>query len=106
MPAIDLEVIVHQLNVDLKHRPIKQKKRSFASERPKAIREEVEKLLKVGLVWEVYFPEWLANVVLIKKAANGKWRACIDYTDVNRACPKNNYPLPRIDQLMDATLGY
>ena len=51
------------------------------------------------------YPEWLANIVLVKKA-NGKWRLCIDFTDVNRACPKDSFPLPRIDLIVDATAGH
>lgn len=69
------------------------------------IEEEVKKLLDAGFIEEVQFPEWLANVVVVKKA-NGKWRMCVDYTDLNKACPKDHYPLPNIDQLIDATAGY
>ena len=53
----------------------------------------------------MYYPEWLANVVLVKKA-NGKWRMCVDFTDLNKACPKDSFPLPRIDQLVDSTVGH
>ena len=53
----------------------------------------------------MYYPEWLANVVLVKKA-NGKWRMCVDFTDLNKACPKDSFPLPRIDQLVDFTAGH
>ena len=69
------------------------------------INEEVDKLLQTKAIREVEYPEWLANVVLVKKA-NGKWRLCIDFTDVNRACPKNSFPLPRIDLIVDATAGH
>ena len=58
-----------------------------------------------GFIREVYYPEWLANVVLVKKA-NGKWRMCVDFTDLNKACPKDSFPLPRIDQLVDSTAGH
>ena len=54
-----------------------------------------------GFIWEVYYPEWLANVVLVKKA-NGKLRMCVDFTDLNKVCPKDSFPLPRIDQLVDS----
>ena len=60
--------------------------------------------MTAGFIREVYYPEWLANVVLVKKA-NGKWRMCVDFTDLNKACPKDNFPLPRIDQLVDSTAG-
>ena len=54
---------------------------------------------------EDYYPDWLINVVLVKKV-NGKWRMCVHFTDLNKACPKNSFPLPRIDQLADSTVGH
>lgn len=105
MPGIDPSVIVHKLNVDPNYRPVKQRRRAFAAERNKAVVEEVEKLLKAGFIREVDYPEWLANVVLVKKS-NGKWRMCVDFTDLNKACPKDSFPLPRIDLLVDSTAGH
>ena len=63
--------------------------------------DEVNKLLATNFIKEVYYLEWLANVVMVKKA-NGKWRKCVDFMDLNNACLKDNFPLPRIDQLMDS----
>ena len=105
MGGIDPTVITHRLNTSPSFKPVKQKRRSFAPERQKAINEEVGKLLQVGEIREVEYPEWLANVVLVKKA-NGKWRLCIDFTDINKACPKDSFPLPRIDVIVDATTGH
>ena len=68
----------------------------FAPERDNAIKEEVQKLTTADFIWEVYYPDWLANVVMVKKA-NGKWRMCVDFTDLNKAYPKDSYQLPRID---------
>jgi hypothetical protein len=65
----------------------------------------VEKLLKAGFIREVDYPEWLANVVLVKKS-NGKWRMCVDFTDLNKACPNDSFPLPQIDLLVDSTAGH
>ena len=65
------------------------------------IAKETRKLLEAGFIREVSHPEWLANVVLVKKA-NGKYRMCVDYTDLNKACPKDSYPLPIIDRLVDS----
>ena len=48
----------------------------------------------------MYYPDWLANIVMVKKA-NRRWRMCVDFTDLNKACPKDNYPLPWIDVLVD-----
>jgi len=98
-------VIVHKLDVDPSHRPVKQRRRTFAAKRNQAIAEEVERLLKAGFIWEVDYPEWLANVVLVKKS-NGKWRMCVDITDLNKACPKDSFPLPRIDLLVDSMSGH
>ena len=105
MGGIDTAVMTHKLNISPSFKPVKQKKRSFAPERQKAINEEVNKLFQAKAIREVEYPDWLANVVLIKKA-NGKWRLCIDFTDVNTACPKDNFPLPRIDLIVDATAGH
>ena len=105
MGGIVPSVITHRLNVSPSFKPIKQKRRSFAPERQKAINEEVSKLLQEGAIREVEYPEWLANVVLVKKA-NGKWRLCIDFIDINKACPKDSFPLPRIDLIVDATVGH
>ena len=91
--------------MDLERKPVQQKRRAFAPERDQAIAEEVTKLLTAGFIHEVYYPDWLANVVLVKKA-NGKWRMCVDFTDLNKACSKDSFPLPRIDQLVDSTAGH
>ena len=77
----------------------------FAQKRDKAIVEEVRKLLEVGFIREVYYPDWLANVVMDKKA-NRKLRMCVDFTDLSRACPKDSSPLPRIDTLVDSTVRH
>ena len=103
--GIDPTVITHRLNVSLSFKPVKQKRRSFALDRQKAINEEVGKLLQAGAIREVEYPECLANVVHVKKA-NSKWRLCIDFTDINRACPKDSFPLPRIDLIVDATVSH
>ena len=93
MLGIDPSVIVHKLNVLPSFPPIRQKKRVFAQERDKAIAKEVRKLQEVKFIQEVYYPDWLANVVMVKKA-NGKWRMCMDFTNLNKAYPKDSYPLP------------
>ena len=67
--------------------------------------DEVNKLLVADFIHEVYYPDWLANVVLVKKV-NGKWRMCVDFTDLNKTCPKDSFPLPKIDSLMDSTAGH
>jgi hypothetical protein len=105
MPGIDPSIISHKLNVNPCLRPIKQKRIIFAPERNNAIIEEVDKLLTANFIREVFYPDWLANVVMVKKA-NGKWRMCVDFTDLNKAYPKDSFPLLRIDQLVDSTTGH
>uniref|UniRef100_A0A2N9EKX3 Uncharacterized protein n=1 Tax=Fagus sylvatica TaxID=28930 RepID=A0A2N9EKX3_FAGSY len=105
MPGIDPSIISHKLNVDPSLRPVKQKRRVFAPERNNAIMEEVDKLLAANFIREVFYPDWLANVVMVKKNT-GKWRMCVDFTDLNKACPKDRFPLPRIDQLVDSTVAH
>ena len=105
MGGIDPIIITHKLSVSQSFKPVMQKRRSFAPERQKTINEEVGKLLQAGAIREVKYPEWLADVVLIKKE-NDKWRLCIDFTNVNRACPKDSFPLPRIDLIVDATADH
>ncbi|MBJ2390668.1 RNA-directed DNA polymerase, partial [Salmonella enterica subsp. enterica serovar Corvallis] len=73
-------------------------------DRKEAIQSEIDKLLQAGFIREVDHPQWLANPVMVRKN-NGKWRMCIDFTDLNKACPKDDFPLPRIDQLVDSTSG-
>ena len=105
MTSIDSNIIVHKLQVDPDYPPVRQKRRKFAPDRNKVINEEIQKLIDVGSVREVDYPDWLANVVVVKKK-NGKWRVCIDFTDLNKACPKDSFPLPHIDMMVDATAGH
>ncbi|XP_058189286.1 uncharacterized protein LOC131306874 [Rhododendron vialii] len=97
--------ISHKLNVDPTVRPVKQKKRAIAPERNEAAAKEVDKLIQAESIREVLYPDWLANVVMVKNA-NGKWRMCVDFTDLNKACPKDSFPLPKIDSLADSTAGH
>ena len=105
MPGISPKVIQHKLNVNPERKPVQQRRRVFALERDQTVTELVTKLLTIGFIWEVYYLDWLANVILVKKA-NGKWRMCVDFTDLNKACPKGSFPLPMIDQLVDSTAGH
>ena len=103
--GIDPSVITHRLNVYPSYKPVRQKKRVFTPEQDNTIKEEVQKLTTTEFIWEVYYSDWLANVVMVKKA-NGKWRMCADFTDLNKTYPKDSYPLPGIDQLVDSTVGH
>ncbi|CAN1139542.1 Transposon Ty3-I Gag-Pol polyprotein, partial [Linum perenne] len=102
MPGIAPDIIKHSLAIEPGSRPVQQKRWNICRERQQAVANEVEKLLKAGFIKEVQYPEWLANVVLVKKSS-GAWRMCVDFTNLNDACPKDPYPLPNIEQLVDAT---
>ena len=70
-----------------------------------AVKDEVMKFKQAGAMKEVFYAKWLANTVVVKKKS-GKWRVCVNFTDLNKACPKDHFPMPRIDQLVDATIGH
>jgi hypothetical protein len=102
MRGIPREVTEHSLWINPGSKPIKHRLHHFDEEKQRAIREEISKLLTVGFVKEIHHSEWLANSVLVQKKS-GKWRMCVDYTGFNKACPKDLFPLPRIDQVVDST---
>ena len=104
-PRIDPDFICHHLNVNPSVTPKKQSPRHPSREHAEAIREEMTKLKRACAIKEVFYPEWLANTVVVKKKS-GKWRVCVDFTDLNKACPKDPFPMHRIDQLVDATAGH
>ena len=103
--GIDLAFICHHLNVNSAITPKKQPPRCLSKKHAETIRDEVAKLKRAGAIKEVFYPEWLANTVVVKKKS-GKWRVCVDFTDLNKACPKDPLPMPRIDQLVDVTAGH
>ncbi|VFQ81448.1 unnamed protein product [Cuscuta campestris] len=103
MPGIDCSIICHRLAVRDGSRPVRQKKRYLASDRRDFVKKEVKDLFSVGHIREVKYPDWLANVVLAPKGDT--WRMCVDYTDLNKACPMGSYPLPGPDQMVDETAG-
>uniref|UniRef100_A0A2N9H088 Uncharacterized protein n=1 Tax=Fagus sylvatica TaxID=28930 RepID=A0A2N9H088_FAGSY len=104
-PGVDPAFACHSLNVDPLIRPVVQKGRRISPLHQEAVCEEVNRLIEAEAIREILYPTWLSNTVVVKKK-NGKWRVCIDFTDLNRACPKDPFPLPKIDQLVDATSGH
>jgi hypothetical protein len=104
MFGVRRHLIEHSLNVLKTARPIKQKLRWFARDKKKAIRAEVIRLLAARFIKEVYHPNWLANLVLVRKK-NNEWRICVDYTDLNKHCPKDPFGLSHIDEIVDSTAG-
>ena len=104
MPGVPRELADHHLNTDPKMKLFKQFLRRFNDKRREAMGEEIAQLLAAGFIIEVFHPEWLANLVMVLKK-NGTWRMCVDYTDLNKECPKDPCALPRIDQIIDSTIG-
>jgi hypothetical protein len=105
MPGIDPSVACHQLTVDPRVSVVAQRRRKQSPEKSEAAEKAVKNLLEAKFISDAKYTTWLSNVVLVKKF-NGKWRMCVDYTDLNRACPKGAYPLPNIDKLGDNSSGY
>ena len=105
MPGVPTELIEHALKVDPKATPKKQRLQRFSPDKREAIKKELAKLLAAGFIKEVYHPDWLANPVLVQKTNNNEWRMCVNYTDLNKHCPKDPFGLPRIEQVIDSTVG-
>ena len=102
MPGVPRGLVEHRLQVDSKAKPVKEHLRRSAVQKKKAIAEEVTRLLAAEFIREIYHSEWLANVVMVSKK-DKSLRMCINYKHINRACLKDHFPLPRIDQIVDST---
>ena len=101
MLGIPREVAEHALKIRLGSKPVKQRLCCFDEEKHRAIGEEIAKQSATRFIREVHHLEWLANPVLVRMKS-GKWRMCVDYMGLNKACPKDPFPLPRIDQIVDS----
>ena len=99
------ELAEHSLNIDPKCKPVKQPLRRFGDEKRHAIGKEIARLLKAEFIREVLHTRWVANPVLVPKKETNELRMCVDYTGLNKACPKDPFALPRIDQVIDSTAG-
>ncbi|GKV49781.1 hypothetical protein SLEP1_g56513 [Rubroshorea leprosula] len=105
MPGLDPKVAVHRLAVKHGVRPVKQSQRRFRPDLIPQIEAEVDKLIEAGFIREVHYPSWIANIVPVRKK-NGQLRVCVDFRDLNQACPKDDFPLPIIELMVDATMGH
>jgi hypothetical protein len=99
--GVSRSIIEHSLGIDPSVRPKKQRLHKMSDEKTEATKAEVHCLLKANFIESVAYPTWLAIVVMVQKKS-GKWRMCIDFTSLNKACPKDNFPLPRIDKIVDS----
>ena len=104
MLGILREVTEHSLNIRPGSKPVKQRLCRFDEGKRRAIGEEITKLLAARFIKEVYHNKWLANPVLVQKKS-GKWRICVNYMGLNKACPNDPFPLPHIDQVVDSPSG-
>ena len=102
MPGVPTDFDEHKLLLQPEVKPVRKTLRRLSEEKRRVVGEEVARLLAAGFIMEVFFPEWLANPVLVLKK-NKQWCMCIDYTSLNKACPKDPFALPRIDQVIDST---
>jgi len=105
MPGLDSSLVEHRLTLKDGASPVKQKLRRFHPQMALKMKEEVDKLNKAKFIRVVLYPQWVANIVPVMKK-DGKVRICIDFRDLNWACPKDDFPLPHIDVLIDNTAGY
>ena len=105
MPGLDPTIVQHHLNILPHVRLVKQKLRRLHPRWSLQVKEEIQKQLRVGFLSVVEYPEWLANVVPVPKK-DGKVRVCVDFRDLNKAIPKDDFPLPHIDMLVDSTAGH
>jgi hypothetical protein len=95
---VDRSIIENALNVDPSIKTRKQKLCKMSNNKAEGAKAKVKRLLSARVIREVVYPEWLANIVMVEKS-NSKWRMCIDFTDINKACQKDEFPLPRIDSI-------
>jgi hypothetical protein len=98
--GVSRDIIKHRLQVSPNARPKKQKLHKMVEEKVEAAKAEVQRLLDACFIREVTYPERLANVIMVKEK-NGKWQVCTDFTDLNKCCLKDDFPLTRIDQIID-----
>src|SRR3954466_985456 len=105
MKGVPRELAEHSLNIDPKCKLVKQPLRCFGDEKRRAIGKEIARLLKASFIREVLDTQWVANPVLVPKKGTKELRMSIDYTVLNKVCPKDLFASPRIDQVIDSTAG-
>jgi len=105
MSGLDPKVAVHRLSLRRGVPPKKQPRQRFRSELVPEIEKEVNKLMEVGFIREVKYPTWIANVIPVRKK-NGQLRTCVDFRNLNNACPKDDHSLPITELMIDSTMGH
>jgi hypothetical protein len=102
--GVSRDIIEHRLHVSPTARTKKQKLHKMSEENVEATKDEVQRLLDAGFIRDVVYPQWLANVTMVRKK-KGKWWMCTYFTDRNNCCPKDEFPLVRIDKILDSAMG-
>ena len=105
MPGLDPNLVAHALNVEPEAKPVVQPMRTFHLDVEAQIIQEIQKLLTAGFIKPIMHPRWLSNIVPVKKK-NGQIRCCVDFRNLNKACPKDEFPLPNMDMLIDSVAGH
>ena len=105
MPSLDPNLVAHALNVEPGAKPVAQPIWTFHPDVEAQIIQEIQKLLTVGFIKPIMHPKWLLNIIPVKKK-NGQIRCCVDFRNLNKACPKDEFPLPNMDMLIDSAAGH
>jgi hypothetical protein len=105
MPGVPRKLAEHRIDLNEGSKPVKQRLHHFSPNKKAAIKKEIMKLLVARFIREILHPDWLANPMLVQKKDSNKWHMCVNYTDLNRHCPKDPFGLPCIDQIIDSTTG-
>jgi hypothetical protein len=105
MHGVPRELVEHALNVDPKTKPVKQPLRRFDEPKRKAIASELHRLENTRFIREIKTLSWVSNPVIVPKKNTDVQRVYVNYTSLNKHCPKDPFPLPRINQIIDSTAG-
>ena len=103
--GVNPEVCCHHLRIDPSFKPVRQKMRRIAPELQAAVEKELRKLQEAGIIRKAHYPDWISNMVVAPKKKGGA-RFCIDFSDLNKACPRDSLPLPTADQLIELMVGH
>ncbi|CAL9012636.1 unnamed protein product [Prunus brigantina] len=101
MPGLDRKLVEHRLPIKEGYLPVKQARRRMSMDTELKVKEEIERLLKAGFIRPAIYADWLANIVPVLKRKTGAVRICVDYRNLNDASPKDEYPMPMADMLVD-----
>jgi hypothetical protein len=105
MPGLDRNIVEHRLPLKPGFRPFQQRVRQMKAEVLEEVKKEVEKMIEAGFIRTCRYAEWISNVVSVQKK-DGRWRVCVDFRELNRATPKDEYPMPVAETLINAAAGH